>query len=151
MDSLQWIYYNHGSTFFSLYIQNRQEVNMLHEDLADLSIAKFSGDLDFKERRNILGQFLAGKCRILATTDVLSRGINGTKIAAVINFTLPCGLISRLDPTKANTNLKIYKARIGRCDRLDLNGISISFGDDHEQITSMARLLGSHGHNVTIL
>lgn len=123
------------------------------EDLADLSIAKLNGDLNFKERRNILCQFFAGKIRFLATTDVLSRGINGTKVAAVINFTLTYGLISRLDPTTADRhiNLKLYKARIGRAARLDLNGISISFGDGDETITLMAQLLELRGHNVTIL
>ena len=71
------------------------------------------GDLDQKERDQVLVMFANKSCSILVATDVAARGLDIKELQAVINFEL-----SR-DP-------EVHIHRIGRTGRAGKNGIAIS-------------------------
>lgn len=72
------------------------------------------GDVQQKQRENILKLFKAKKTKILVATDVAARGIDVNDISHVINFSIP------QDPES-------YVHRIGRTGRAGKTGIAITF------------------------
>jgi translation initiation factor 4A len=71
------------------------------------------GQMDASERAKIFREFLAGKTRVLVTSDLLARGIDVQQVAIVINVDLPG------DPEK-------YIHRIGRSARFGRKGVAIN-------------------------
>lgn len=72
------------------------------------------GDVQQKQRENILKLFKAKKTKILIATDVAARGIDVNDISHVINFSLP------QDPES-------YVHRIWRTGRAGKTGVAITF------------------------
>ncbi len=72
------------------------------------------GDVQQKQRENILKLFKAKKTKILIATDVAARGIDVNDISHVINYSLP------QDPES-------YVHRIGRTGRAGKTGVAITF------------------------
>ena len=71
------------------------------------------GDLDQKERDQVLIQFTNKSCPILIATDVAARGLDIKELHAVINFDIS------LDP-------EIHIHRIGRTGRAEKEGLALS-------------------------
>ena len=84
----------------------------LHEK--GYSTQALHGDVQQKQRENILKLFKAKKIKILVATDVAARGIDVNDISHVINFSIP------QDPES-------YVHRIGRTGRAGKTGIAITF------------------------
>jgi ATP-independent RNA helicase DbpA len=78
------------------------------------------GDLEQRERDEVLVQFANHSCAVLVATDVAARGLDIKSLAAVINFELPH------DP-------EIYVHRIGRTGRAGETGIALSMFTEAEQ------------------
>lgn len=72
-----------------------------------------TGDLDQKERENLINLFKDGKIPILVTTDVAARGLHIEKVDIVVNYDVP-------------TKDEFYVHRIGRSGRVDKPGYSIT-------------------------
>ena len=79
------------------------------------------GDLEQRERDQVLVQFSNNSCSVLVATDVAARGLDIKSLAAVINYELP------RDP-------EIYVHRIGRTGRAGEKGIALSIFTESEQI-----------------
>lgn len=81
------------------------------------------GDVQQKQRENILKLFKAQKVKILIATDVAARGIDVNNITHVINFSLP------QDPES-------YVHRIGRTGRAGKTGTAITFvtGSEYKKL-----------------
>ena len=71
------------------------------------------GDLEQRERDQVLVQFANASCAVLVATDVAARGLDITALALVINVELP------RDPD-------VYVHRIGRTGRAGESGIAAS-------------------------
>lgn len=71
------------------------------------------GELDKNERSARMVKFLSGDCRVLISTDMLSRGIDIQQVSLVINFELPVLSAS-------------YIHRIGRAGRFGRKGTTIN-------------------------
>jgi len=71
------------------------------------------GDLDQRERDEVLVRFSNNSCTVLVATDVAARGLDIKSLQAVINYELP------RDP-------EIYVHRIGRTGRAGEKGIALS-------------------------
>ena len=71
------------------------------------------GDLEQKERTEILIRFTNGSSRILVATDVAARGLDIDSLGAVINFDLPF-------------ETETYVHRIGRTGRAGKEGLAFS-------------------------
>jgi ATP-independent RNA helicase DbpA len=79
------------------------------------------GDLEQRERDQVLAKFSNNSCSVLVATDVAARGLDIKFLAAVINYELP------RDP-------EIYVHRIGRTGRAGEKGIALSIFTESEQI-----------------
>jgi ATP-dependent RNA helicase DbpA len=77
------------------------------------------GDLEQKERDEILIRFANGSTRVLVATDVAARGIDIESLGAVINFDLPF-------------EKEIYVHRIGRTGRAGQEGLALSLMEPGE-------------------
>ncbi|NOR81003.1 MAG: ATP-dependent RNA helicase DbpA [Methyloprofundus sp.] len=78
------------------------------------------GDLEQRERDQVLVRFANHSCSVLVATDVAARGLDIKALKAVINYELP------RDP-------EIYVHRIGRTGRAGEKGIALSLFNELEQ------------------
>ena len=83
------------------------------------------GDLEQRERDQVLVRFANHSCSVLVATDVAARGLDIKSLQAVINFELPH------DPD-------IYVHRIGRTGRAGEKGIALSLFTEQEKIRVQA-------------
>lgn len=79
----------------------------------NISAAALHGDLEQRDRDQVLVSFKQRSCRVLIATDVAARGLDIQDLPAVINYDLP------RDP-------EIYVHRIGRTGRAGKEGKAIS-------------------------
>ena len=77
------------------------------------------GDLEQRERDQVLVQFANHSCPVLVATDVAARGLDIKSLQAVINYELP------RDP-------EVYVHRIGRTGRAGEQGIALSLFTEAE-------------------
>ncbi|WP_299873060.1 ATP-dependent RNA helicase DbpA [uncultured Cocleimonas sp.] len=79
----------------------------------DIDALALHGDLEQRERDQVLVRFSNNSCSVLVATDVAARGLDIKSLGAVINYELPH------DP-------EIYVHRIGRTGRAGENGLALS-------------------------
>lgn len=72
------------------------------------------------------------KCRILLTTDLISRGIDLTNVDLVVNYDLP-------------TETSTYLHRMGRAGRFGTRGIAISIVSEDEELGKLKHILAEIG------
>lgn len=87
------------------------------EELSGFATVLHSGQLEYNEREEVVQKFQRGDTKILITTDVLSRGLNGHNVVAVVNFNLPLNENPKRAIDSANVNMITYINRIGRAGR----------------------------------
>lgn len=88
-------------------------------DNIGFSVQALHGDLDQKERNQVLVRFANKSCSILVATDVAARGLDIKELQAVINYELPW------DP-------EVYVHRIGRTGRAGKKGLALSLCAEKE-------------------
>merc|ERR1719158_2220769 len=74
----------------------------------DFATSCIHGELEEKERRQIINEFRHGASRVLISTDLLARGLDVQQVSLVVNYDIP--------HVREN-----YIHRIGR------NGLAINF------------------------
>ena len=91
-----------------------------------------SGDLEQRERDQVLIQFTHRSCSVLVATDVAARGLDIAQLEAVINVDVTP------DP-------EIYIHRIGRTGRADENGWALSLCSLSEmpRVVAITKMMGS--------
>jgi ATP-independent RNA helicase DbpA len=87
---------------------------------AGINALALHGDLEQRDRDQVLVQFRQQSCRFLVATDVAARGLDIDDMPAVINYDLP------RDP-------EIYVHRIGRTGRAGNTGMALSLFADSER------------------
>jgi translation initiation factor 4A len=99
-----------------IYCNARRTVDQLTSKLveANFSVECIHGDMSQDVRNKIMQEFRDGACRVLISTDLLSRGIDVQQVSLVINFDLP-------------NNIESYIHRIGRSGRFGRKGTAINF------------------------
>lgn len=100
-------------------IQCDELARFLHQN--QVEALAIHGDLDQRERDQVLVRFANHSCSVLVATDVAARGLDIKSLQAVINFELP------RDP-------EIYVHRIGRTGRAGETGIALSLFTEQEQM-----------------
>jgi len=95
------------------------DVNQLLNDNRIESLA-IHGDLEQRERDEVLVQLANNSCPVLVATDVAARGLDIKLLEAVFNYELP------RDP-------EIYVHRIGRTGRAGEKGLAMSLFSESEQ------------------
>ncbi|MDP2784957.1 MAG: helicase-related protein, partial [Sulfurimicrobium sp.] len=91
-----------------------------------------NGDLEQRERDQVLIQFANRSCSVLVATDLAARGLDITQLEAVINVDVTP------DP-------EIHIHRIGRTGRADEDGwaLSLCTSADRRRLAAIARMMGS--------
>ena len=92
-------------------------------------VAAMHSDLEQKERDEVMNAFRAGRTNVIVATDIVSRGIDISGIALVINYDMP-------------HDLEDYVHRIGRTARADHDGESLTLVncDDRRDLRKLAAL-----------
>ncbi|MFT7128598.1 MAG: ATP-independent RNA helicase DbpA [Gammaproteobacteria bacterium] len=112
-------HYDHVSAVvFCNTKQETKDVSRYLDDCGFYSLA-LHGDLEQRDRDQILIRFKQQSCRILVATDVAARGLDIDDLPAVINYDLP------RDP-------ETYVHRIGRTGRAGKKGFAISLLSESE-------------------
>ena len=110
--------------------QCRDLLDVLHAE--GFHALTLNGDLEQRERDQVLIQFANRSCSILVATDVAARGLDIDRLEAVVNVDVTP------DP-------EIYIHRIGRTGRADEDGWAFSLCSprDRRRVDTIARLIGS--------
>ncbi|RTL51396.1 MAG: ATP-dependent RNA helicase DbpA [Rhodocyclaceae bacterium] len=109
--------------------QCRDLLEMLHAQ--GFHALTLNGDLEQRERDQVLIQFANRSCSVLVATDVAARGLDIAQLEAVINVDVTP------DP-------EIHIHRIGRTGRGDEDGWALSLGSpaDKRRISAIAQMMG---------
>ena len=89
-------------------------------DQQGISATALHGDMEQRDRDQVLIQFRQRSSTILVASDVAARGLDIDDLAAVINFELP-------------RNADVYIHRIGRTGRAGKSGLALSLFADTER------------------
>jgi ATP-dependent RNA helicase DbpA len=83
-------------------------------------VAALHGDLEQRDREQILMRFRHGSCRVLVATDVAARGLDIEDLSAVLNLEMP-------------HDMETYVHRIGRTGRAGHTGYALTLALPTEQ------------------
>jgi translation initiation factor 4A len=116
LDTLCDLYATLTITQAIIYVNTRRKVDWLYDKMTqkDFPVSSVHGDMEQKQRDEIMDEFRNGSTRVLITTDLLARGIDVQQVSLVINYDLP-------------TNRENYIHRIGRGGRFGRKGVAINF------------------------
>jgi len=105
-----------------VFCNTKQEVRDVCDHLNQTGIHALAlhGDMEQRDRDQVLIQFKQLSCSILVATDVAARGLDIDDLPAVVNFELP-------------RNAEIYVHRIGRTGRAGKEGLALSLLVDAER------------------
>ena len=116
------------------FCNTRQQCRDLHEVLKAQGFHALTlhGDLEQRERDQVLIQFANRSCSVLVATDVAARGLDIAQLEAVINVDVTP------DP-------EIYIHRIGRTGRADQDGWAFSLCSpaDRRRLAAIVQMTGS--------
>jgi len=109
--------------------QCRSLLEVLHAQ--GIQALTLNGDMEQRERDQVLIQFAHRSCSVLVATDVAARGLDIAQLEAVINVDVTP------DP-------EVHIHRIGRTGRADENGwaLTLVVPTDRHRIISIAKMMG---------
>ena len=121
LDALTWLlsHYQPGSCV--VFCNTKRACNDVADHLAakGFSALALNGDLEQRERDQVLVRFANGSATILVATDVAARGLDIKELGAVINYELT------YDP-------EVHVHRIGRTGRAGQQGLALSLYQPNE-------------------
>ena len=105
-----------------VFCNTKQYVRDVFERLSERGIAAAAlhGDMEQRDRDQVLVQFKQRSCRVLVATDVAARGLDIDDLSAVINYELP-------------RSADVYVHRIGRTGRAGKEGLALTLFADSER------------------
>lgn len=104
-----------------IYCNDKRRVDFVTRKLTSsgFTVSSIHGNMNSKDRIDIMNSFRNGETRILISTDLLARGIDIQQISLVINYEIPL--------SKEN-----YIHRIGRSGRFGRKGVAINLISRYE-------------------
>jgi ATP-dependent RNA helicase DbpA len=110
-----------------VFCNTRRDVDDVTEALGGFGISALAlhGDIEQRDRDEVLVRFANRSCSVLVASDVAARGLDIKELAAVINYELPP------DPD-------IYVHRIGRTARAGAAGLAINLCTPREMPRALA-------------
>ncbi|MCZ8343503.1 MAG: DEAD/DEAH box helicase [Leptospira sp.] len=121
-----------------IFTKTKKEADDLKSSLSfkNYPVEALHGDLNQKQREQVLKSLHDGRVRILVATDVAARGLDVKDLSLVINFHLPFDSES-------------YTHRIGRTGRAGKSGKAVTLVTTRES-RALMRLKGTSGMNLVI-
>jgi ATP-dependent RNA helicase DbpA len=121
LDALESLLLHYRPESVVVFCNTRQEVRAVAEELdrRGFSVLALHGDLDQREREEMLVRFANRSCTVLVASDVAARGLDIAELPMVINFDIA---------SDADTHLH----RIGRTGRAGRRGIALSLCSPRE-------------------
>ncbi len=118
-----------------VFCNTRQSTVEMAQHLSDAGLVAMAlqGEMEQRERDQVLIQFRNGSCQVLVATDVAARGLDIEQLPMVINADLP-------------RDLEVYTHRIGRTGRAGNEGLALSLYFENERFRVEA--LQKRGDNV---
>ena len=115
LDALTWLLSHYQPSSCVVFCNTKRACNEVADHLAakGFSALALNGDLEQRERDQVLVRFANGSATILVATDVAARGLDIKELGAVINFDLT------YDP-------EVHVHRIGRTGRAGQQGLALS-------------------------
>lgn len=116
LDTLCDLYETVTITQAVIFCNTRQKVDWLADMLTqrDFTVSCLHGQMEHKERNQVMKDFRSGSSRVLITTDVMARGIDVQQVSLVVNYDLP-------------RERETYIHRIGRGGRFGRKGVAVNF------------------------
>ncbi|MGB1538891.1 MAG: ATP-dependent RNA helicase DbpA [Pseudomonadales bacterium] len=105
-----------------IFCQTKERVRGLEQKLRESGVFALAlhGDLEQRERDQVLIQFKQQSCRLLIATDVAARGLDIDALPMVINFDIPL-------------DADVYVHRIGRTGRAEATGVAVTLMTPRER------------------
>ncbi|MEN3802991.1 ATP-dependent RNA helicase DbpA [Aeromonas veronii] len=121
LDALTWLLSHYQPTSCVVFCNTKRACNDVADHLAakGFSALALNGDLEQRERDQVLVRFANGSATILVATDVAARGLDIKELGAVINYELT------YDP-------EVHVHRIGRTGRAGQQGLALSLYQPNE-------------------
>tara|TARA_R110001592_G_scaffold63219_5_gene193515 strand:- start:624 stop:1793 length:1170 start_codon:yes stop_codon:yes gene_type:complete len=115
-DALKDIYANISVSQCIIYCNSIIRVQTLYNNMIrdNFAVGQIHSNMEKIERINNYNDFIAGKTRVLLSTNLTARGIDVQQVSTVINFDIP-------------KNVHTYLHRIGRSGRWGRKGMAINF------------------------
>ncbi|MCA1715221.1 MAG: ATP-dependent RNA helicase DbpA, partial [Gammaproteobacteria bacterium] len=117
-----------------VFCNMRRDTEDVVSSLAHLGFSALAlhGDMEQRDRDEVLVRFANRSCNVLVASDVAARGLDIDDLAAVINYELP-------------TDPDVYVHRIGRTGRAGHSGLALSLCTPREVPRALAleKLLGA--------
>jgi ATP-independent RNA helicase DbpA len=137
IDALQALLLDYRPDSVVVFCNTRQEVRAVAGELErrDFAVLALHGELDQREREEMLVRFANRSCTVLVASDVAARGLDITDLPMVINYDLA---------TDADTHLH----RIGRTGRAGREGVALSLCTlrDMSRVNAIEDRLGERLH-----
>ncbi len=98
-----------------VFCNTRKDVDEVANSLQQFGFSSLAlhGDMEQRDREEVLVRFVNRSCNVLVASDVAARGLDVEDLAAVINYELP-------------TDIETYQHRVGRTGRAGASGMAIS-------------------------
>lgn len=105
----------HNPNAAIIFCNTKEQVIMLTQSLQekDIQVDCIHGDMEQRDRTEVMRDFKRGKFRYLVATDIAARGIDIDDIALVVNYDVP-------------ENVESYTHRIGRSARHTKTGSALT-------------------------
>lgn len=112
---LQALLSHHQPASCVVFCNTKRDCQEVCEALTDsgISVLALHGDLEQRDRDQVLVRFANQSCRVLVATDVAARGLDIKELAMVVNYELS------FDP-------EVHVHRIGRTARAGQKGLAVS-------------------------
>lgn len=121
LEALGWLLSHYQPSSCVVFCNTKRACNDVADHLAakGFSALALNGDLEQRERDQVLVRFANGSATILVATDVAARGLDIKELGAVINYELT------YDP-------EVHIHRIGRTGRAGQQGLALSLYQPNE-------------------
>ncbi|MBD7953173.1 ATP-dependent RNA helicase DbpA [Stenotrophomonas sp. Sa5BUN4] len=98
-----------------VFCNTRKDVDEVANSLQQFGFSSLAlhGDMEQRDREEVLVRFANRSCNVLVASDVAARGLDVEDLAMVINYELP-------------TDIETYQHRVGRTGRAGASGMAIS-------------------------
>jgi len=110
-----------------VFCNTRKDVDEVANSLQQFGFSALAlhGDMEQRDREEVLLLLANRSCNVLVASDVAARGLDVEELAAVINYELP-------------TDVESYQHRVGRTGRAGASGLAISLVAGREKTRAEA-------------